>query len=57
LTSLANAADSLAAIAQVVFQDRTLALADLNRILLDDFKGNERVRQLLLNRPPTAEIR
>lgn len=52
MTSLANAADSLAAIAQVVFQDRTLALADLNRILLDDFKGQERIRQLLLNKPP-----
>ena len=52
MTSLANAADSLAAIAQVVFQDRTLTLAELNRILLDDFKGNERIRQLLLNRPP-----
>ena len=36
----------------MVFQDRTLALADLNRILLDDFKGQERIRQLLLNKPP-----
>lgn len=52
MTSLANAADSLAAISQVVFQDRTLTLAELNRILLEDFNGNERIRQLLLNRPP-----
>jgi formate C-acetyltransferase len=52
MTSLANAADSLAAIGQVVFQDGTLTLAQLNRILLDDFKGQERTRQLLLNRPP-----
>ena len=52
MTSLANAADSLAAIGQVVFQDGTLTLTELNRVLLDDFKGHERIRQLLLNRPP-----
>ena len=52
MTSLANAADSLAAIGQVVFQDGTLTLTELNRILLDNFKGHERTRQLLLNRPP-----
>ena len=52
MTSLANAADSLAAIGQVVFQDGTLTLPELNRVLLDDFKGHERIRQLLLNRPP-----
>jgi len=52
MTSLANAADSLAALAQVVFQDRTLTLTELNSILLDDFKDKERIRQLLLNKPP-----
>jgi formate C-acetyltransferase len=52
LTSLANAADSLAAIEEVVFRDKKLTLSELNEILKNNFKGQEDIRQLLLNKPP-----
>ena len=52
LVALANAADSLAAIEKVVFQDQTLTLPALNDILHKNFEGNERVRQILLNKAP-----
>lgn len=51
LTSLANAADSLAAIEEVVFKDKTLTLSELNEILKNNFKDQENIRQLLLNKP------
>lgn len=52
ITSLANTADSLAAIETIVFKEGKLSLEELNKILKDDFKDNENIRQLLLNKAP-----
>ncbi|MGI6424297.1 MAG: glycyl radical protein [Tepidanaerobacteraceae bacterium] len=52
ITALANTVDSLAAIEEVVFKDKTLTLKELNEILKTNFEGNERIRQLLINKPP-----
>ncbi|MCX7615555.1 MAG: pyruvate formate lyase family protein [Clostridiales bacterium] len=48
LVALANAADSLAAIEKVVFQEQMLTLPELVDILHKNFEGNERVRQILI---------
>lgn len=52
ITALANAADSLAAVNELVFKKKLFTLDELNNILKDDFKNNEQVRQLLLNKAP-----
>jgi len=49
---LANAADSLLAVRQVVFDERRFAMADILDAIDHDFVGNEPMRQYLLNRVP-----
>lgn len=50
-TGTANLADSIVAIEQVVFKDKTLTMQELIDILDNDFEGEERIRQLLINKP------
>ncbi len=50
-TGTANLADSIVAIDQVVFKDKTLTMKELIEILDKDFEGEERIRQLMLNKP------
>jgi formate C-acetyltransferase len=45
-------ADAITAISYHVFDKKTLAMEELLAALRDDFKGHERVRQLLLNKTP-----
>jgi formate C-acetyltransferase len=49
---LATLTDSLCAIRTFVYDKKALSLADLVRICLDDFKGEEILRRRLLNEPP-----
>jgi len=49
---IGSMADSMTAIKYHVFEKKTLAMEELLAALRDDFKGHERVRQLLLNRTP-----
>lgn len=51
-TGTANLADSIVAIEEVVFKDKLITMAELIEILDNNFEGNERIRQLLLNKPP-----
>jgi formate C-acetyltransferase len=44
--------DSLAAIKKFVFDDKRITLDDLIKAMREDFEGQERLRQLLLNRGP-----
>ncbi len=54
ITALANTVDALAAIETVVFKDKKLTLEELNQVLKNNFEGDgdERIRQLLLNKAP-----
>ena len=49
---LGSITDSLAAIRHHVFFNRLLSLADLVRVLRRNFSGQEKLRQLLVNRTP-----
>jgi formate C-acetyltransferase len=49
---LGTMADSLSAIMHHVFDQRTVTMAELLAALADDFAGQERLRQMLLNRTP-----
>ncbi|HCU08329.1 MAG TPA: pyruvate formate-lyase [Clostridiales bacterium] len=51
VTGPANLGDSLEAIDQVVFKDQTLTLEKLVEILDKNYEGEERIRQLLINKP------
>lgn len=51
ITGPANLGDSIEAIDQVVFKDKTLSLEKLVSILDKNFEGEERIRQLLINKP------
>lgn len=50
IVGLANLADSLAAIHEIVFEKNLIDLKELNTLLKKNFQGNERMRQLLLNK-------
>ena len=50
-TGLATAADSLSAIRHVVFQTQQVSAAAVVRSLIEDFRGSEEVRRLLLDAP------
>ena len=52
ITGPANLADSIVAIEEVVFKDNTLTMEELIRILDNNFEGEERIRQLMINKPP-----
>ena len=49
---IATAADSLAAIKKVVFEDKRLTMAELLAALRTNFEGKEDIRQVLLTRAP-----
>jgi pyruvate-formate lyase len=49
---LSNLVDSLAAIRQFVYEQRTLALNELVQAMSSDFAGRESLRLMLLNRAP-----
>jgi pyruvate-formate lyase len=53
LGGLANAANSLLAIRQVVYEEGRLSLTELNHVLENDWKGHEDLRKYVLNRVPT----
>lgn len=52
ITAAANMADSIAAIDQCVFRDKDITMDELIKALDNNFEGEERMRQLLLNKPP-----
>jgi pyruvate-formate lyase len=52
LTGLPNTADSLAAVKKFVFEEKMISIGDLLKSLESDFEGNEKLRQLLVNRSP-----
>jgi len=49
---MADVADSLAAIDQLVFREKQTTMDELLQALEDDFEGHERLHQLILNRVP-----
>ncbi len=51
VTGAANLADSIAAVEKCVFQDKDLTMDELIRACSTNFEGQERIRQLLLNKP------
>lgn len=52
ITGAANLGDSLVAIDQVVYQDQMISMDELIAALDKNFEGEERLRQLLINKPP-----
>ncbi len=51
ITGAANLSDSLVAIEKCVYEDHDLSMDELIRILDRNFEGDERIRQLLINKP------
>lgn len=51
VTGPANLADSIAAVEKCVFEDRDLTMDELIKACDTNFQGQERLRQLLLNKP------
>ena len=51
VTGPANLADSIEAIDQCVFKDKSVTMKELIHACDTNFEGNERLRQLLLNKP------
>jgi len=49
---VADVADSLAVIDQLVFKEKRIAMDELLQALEDNFEGHERLHQLILNRVP-----
>jgi len=49
---LADVADSLSVLKKIVFEQKLINFSELQNILRNNFKDNERVRQLLINRAP-----
>jgi formate C-acetyltransferase len=48
----ATAADSLAAVKKLVYEESRVSMADLAKAIRDDFQGHEALRQTLLNKAP-----
>lgn len=51
ITGAANLADSIAAVEKCVFEDKDLTMDELIHACDTNFEGQERLRQLLLNKP------
>jgi len=49
---MADVADSLAALDQLVFREKKVSMGDLLEALRKNFEGSENLRQLLINRAP-----
>ena len=52
ITGAANLVDSIAAIQKCVFEDKDITMDELIKACDKNFEGEERMRQLLLNKPP-----
>lgn len=52
LVAMANGADSLEAIDYVVFKEKLMDVTAFNQVLLNNFEGNERLRNIILNKVP-----
>jgi len=52
ITGLSNTVDSLAAIKKLVYEDKTVSMAELIRALRDNWAGQEALRARTLNRVP-----
>ena len=50
LVAMANGADCLEAIDYVVFQEKLMDIKAFNEILLNNYEGNERLRNIILNK-------
>lgn len=50
--AFATAADSLAAIKKLVYEEGAVRMEDLLRAIEDNYEGHERLRQILLNKAP-----
>ncbi|MBC7230997.1 MAG: hypothetical protein H5T74_11490 [Actinobacteria bacterium] len=50
--AFATAADSLAAVKKLVYEEGRVKMEELSRALRDDFEGHEALRQTLLNKAP-----
>ncbi|MBU4302028.1 MAG: hypothetical protein KKE56_04615 [Actinobacteria bacterium] len=50
--AFATAADSLTAIKKLIYEDDVISMADLIRAIEDNFEGHEKLRQILINKPP-----
>lgn len=50
LVAMANGADCLEAIDYVVFQEKMMKASEFNKVLSENFEGNERLRQIILNK-------
>lgn len=50
LVAMANGADCLEAIDYVVFQEKMMKASKFNQILLENYDGNERLRNIILNK-------
>jgi pyruvate formate-lyase/glycerol dehydratase family glycyl radical enzyme len=50
--AFATAADSLAAIKKLVYEDGTVDMGELVKAIDDNFEGHEKLRQILLNKGP-----
>lgn len=51
ITGAANLADSIAAVEKCVFEDKDITMDELIKACDSNFEGQERLRQLLLNKP------
>lgn len=51
ITGAANLADSIAAVEKCVFEDKDMTMDELIHACRTNFEGQERMRQLLLNKP------
>ncbi len=51
ITGAANLADSIAAVEKCVFEDKDITMDELIKACDTNFEGQERLRQLLLNKP------
>lgn len=52
ITGIANIVDSLEAIDECVFKQKSISMGELLDMLDNDFEGNEAKRQMLINRAP-----
>ena len=57
ITGAANLADSIVAIEKCVFEDKDVTMDELIKALDNNFEGEERLRQLLLNKPEKVRQR
>lgn len=52
LVAMANGADCLEALDYVLFKKKMMTAGEFNKVLLDNFSSDERLRQIILNKVP-----